>query len=269
MHFLREGLIVNQLSNSAQLLQWDVGVLFASSYVGQLGDNVRRSQEQCVRNGQWASKAPFGYKNVALPSGQRTIEINPEQGPFVVKIFEEYAKGNNSFQTIATNMQAAGFPPMSRGKTITDRTVELILKNPFCMGTMKVKGQLLPHKYPTLISPDLFNRVQDIIHKRSKSPIQSAGKPILLRGLITCKNCAEVVTGDIKKKKYVYYSCHNSKRICTKKWFKEEALVKTMTSYFDKMQITNDQYNEIVDHIEKYEINEQALVKTTQRLLSE
>ena len=31
LHFLREGLIIDKKSNSAQLLQWDVGVLFASS----------------------------------------------------------------------------------------------------------------------------------------------------------------------------------------------------------------------------------------------
>lgn len=36
LHFLREGLVINQESNSAQLLQWDIGVLFASSYVRQL-----------------------------------------------------------------------------------------------------------------------------------------------------------------------------------------------------------------------------------------
>lgn len=36
LHFLRESLIVNQNSNSSQLLQWDIGVLFASSYVRQL-----------------------------------------------------------------------------------------------------------------------------------------------------------------------------------------------------------------------------------------
>lgn len=71
LHFLREGLIVNQLSNSSQLLQWDIGVLFASSYVRQLGDNVKRSQEQCIKNGQWISKAPYGYKNVTLPSGAK------------------------------------------------------------------------------------------------------------------------------------------------------------------------------------------------------
>jgi len=31
LHFLREGLIVNKKSNSSQLIQWDMGVLVASS----------------------------------------------------------------------------------------------------------------------------------------------------------------------------------------------------------------------------------------------
>src|ERR1700722_19218735 len=73
LHFLREGLVVNQSSNSAQLLQWDIGVLFASSYVRQLSDNIKRSQEQCIRNGQWVSKAPYGYTNITLPTGQKDI----------------------------------------------------------------------------------------------------------------------------------------------------------------------------------------------------
>jgi site-specific DNA recombinase len=269
LHFLREGLVINQHSNSAQLLQWDVGVLFASSYVRQLGDNVKRSQEQCIRNGQWISKAPYGYKNVALPSGQKTIEINQEQAAFVVKIFEEYAKGNNSFHTVAVKMKANGFPLTARGKSVTDRTVELILKNPFYIGMMNAKGQLHPHKYPKLISEELFTLVQKVIANHHKVPVQYAGKPILLRGLITCKNCGGSVSGDIKKEKYVYYSCHNSKRMCTKKWIKEETLLKEMLGCFDQIKLTDDQITEIVDHIEEYEIQEHELVKSSQRSLNE
>lgn len=269
LHFLREGLVINQQSNSAQLLQWDVGVLFASSYVRQLGDNVKRSQEQCIRNGQWISKAPYGYKNVALPSGQKTIEINQEQAPFVVKIFEEYAKGNNSFQTIAVKMKAAGFPLTARGKSITDRTVELILKNPFYIGLMNAKGQLHPHKYPTLISEQLFNIVQNTIANHHKQPVQYAGKSILLRGLINCKKCGGSISGDIKKEKYVYYSCHNSKRICTKKWVKEEALLREIFGYFDKIQISDDQINDVAAYIEEYEAQEQEFVKNSLRILNE
>lgn len=269
LHFLREGLIVNQRSNSAQLLQWDIGVLFASSYVRQLSDNVKRSQEECIRNGQWISKAPYGYKNVSLPCGKKTIEINETQAPFVVKIFQEYAKGNNSFQTIAEKMKAAGFPLTSRGKSITHRTVEVILKNPFYIGMMNSKNQLRAHKYPTLISEHLFNTVQKVIANHHKAPVQYAGKPILLRGLISCKNCGSSVCGDIKKGKYVYYSCHNSKRICTKKWIKEEALLEELLSYFDQIKLTDDQINEISDHIEQYEIEEQQMIKNSQRTLNE
>ncbi len=92
---------------------------------------------------------------------------------------------------------------------------------------------------------------------------------MLLRGLITCKKCAGAVTGDIKKEKYVYYSCHNSKRICIKKWVKEEALVKDMLGYFDRIQLTGDQIDEIIDFIEDYEAQEQEFIKNTQRILTE
>ncbi len=269
LHFLREGLIVNQLSNSAQLLQWDIGVLFASSYVRQLGDNVKRSQEQCIKNGQWISKAPYGYKNITLPSGTKNIEIDPAQAPCVVKIFELYAKGNNSFQTVASKMRALGFAKTSRGKSITARTVELILKNPFYIGMMHIKGQRHPHKYPTLISEWTFNTVQSIIANHHKAPAQYAGKPILLRGLINCKKCGSMVSGDIKKQKYIYYSCHNSKRICTKKWVKEEALLRTLVSHFDNIQLSDEQINEIVNYIEADEIQQQEAARLSQHQLNQ
>lgn len=269
LHFLREGLIVNQQSNSAQLLQWDIGVLFASSYVRQLSDNVKRSQEQCRKNGQWISKAPYGYKNVTLPDGTKNVEIDSVQAPFVVKIFELYAQGNNSFQTVALKMQAQSFAKTSRGKSITARTVELIIKNPFYIGRMLVNGQLYPHKYPPLISEQLFNRVQTIISNHHKAPVQYAGKPILLRGLISCMNCGSTVSGDIKKQKYVYYACHNSKRICIKKWIKEEALLDTLLSHLDDLQLTNEQINKIIGYIEEDEIKHQEAARFSQHQLNQ
>lgn len=269
LHFLREGLIVNQQSNSAQLLQWDIGVLFASSYVRQLSDNVKRSQEQCRKNGQWISKAPYGYKNVTLPDGIKNVEIDPVQAPFVVKIFELYAQGNNSFQTVALKMRGQSFATTSRGKSINVRTVELIIKNPFYYGMMLVNGQLYPHKYPALISEQLFSRVQSIISNHHKAPVQYAGKPILLRGLITCMNCGSTVSGDIKKQKYVYYSCHNSKRICIKKWVKEEVLLDTLLSNFDDIRLTDDQINEIVGHIEEDAIQQQEAARLAQYQLNQ
>ena len=266
LHFLREGLIVNQQSNSAQLLQWDVGVLFASSYVRQLSDNVKRSQEQCIKNGQWVfSRPPYGYTNITLPSGQKDIHINQEQAPFVVKMFELYAQGNHSFNTLVIKMREAGFPRTARGKSITVRTVELILNNPFYMGLMRIKGQLHPHKYAPLISEALFNCVQKIMHKRHKSPVQYAGKPILLRGLVYCKKCQGAVSGYIKKEKYVYYSCHNSKRICTKKNVKEKKLLEPIYSALDNFSLNDEQIAKVARYIERNEKEEQAEIEKMHR----
>src|SRR5579863_33739 len=261
IHFLREGLIIDQTSNSAQLLQWDIGVLFASSFIRQLSDNVKRSQEQCIRNGQWTSKAPYGYKNVSLPSGQKTIEIEPEQAAVVSKMYELYALGNHSLQTIAEKIRALGSVKSARGKTVTARTVEVILNNPFYIGIMRIKGKLHRHNYPPLISESLFNKVQELLRGHNKAPVQYAGKPILLRGMIKCKNCEGTVCGDIKKQKYVYYSCHNTKRICVKKWVREEVILNELLTHFDNIQLTDDQISDVIEAIKAYESEAQSSMK--------
>ncbi|MEX0961362.1 MAG: recombinase family protein [Simkaniaceae bacterium] len=61
IHFIREGLVLNLKSNSADILRWDMGVMFARSYVLQLSDNIKRSKEQSARNGIWMGLAPMGY----------------------------------------------------------------------------------------------------------------------------------------------------------------------------------------------------------------
>jgi site-specific DNA recombinase len=266
LHFLREGLIVNRNSNSAQLMQWDIGVLFASSYVRQLSDNVKRSKEQSVKNGEWIGKAPYGYKNVTLPTGKKVIEVDQEAAPFVVKMFEMYASGLHSFQTIANEMTRLGLKN-KEGNEITMSRVEITLKNPFYFGIMRVKGEFFPHKYPPLVSEALFDQAQEVMIGHNKKPFQYAAKPILFRGLISCKHCGCGVTGDIKKKKYIYYSCTNSKRVCQKVWTREEDLLAPLMEYLDRIQLPDAVIEEIVDYLKKAYAHEQAFFKTSQEAL--
>src|SRR3989338_8410240 len=64
VHFIRENLIIHKDSNSSEFLRWDMGVMFARGYVLQLSDNVKRSIEQKLRNGQWIGAPCIGYMNV-------------------------------------------------------------------------------------------------------------------------------------------------------------------------------------------------------------
>ncbi len=266
LHFLREGLIVNRDSNSAQLLQWDIGVLFASSYVRQLSDNVKRSKEQSVRNGEWITKAPFGYKNITLPTGKKTIEVDLQNTSFVIKMFELYATGVYSFQTIADEMNKLGLRN-AHDNPIGASRIEITLKNPFYFGVMRVKGEFYPHKYPPLISEGLFDQVQDIMAGHNKAPVQYAGHPILLRGLITCEHCGCTVTGDIKKQKYIYYSCNNSKQTCKKIWVREEQLLAPLMEYFDKIQLPEAVIEDIVTYLKQSYAHEQNFFKHSQDAL--
>jgi site-specific DNA recombinase len=197
LHFLRESLIVNSEANSAQLLQWDIAVLFAPSYVRQLSDNVKRSKEQSVRNGEWITGAPFGYRNLTLVTGKKTIEVEPHEAPFVQKMFEMYVSGIHSFKTIADEMTKLGVRNKNGNEFLPGR-VHFILTNPFYYGLMKVKGELYPHKYPLLVTDELFQRVQSVMAGYCKAPVHYAAKPILLRGMITCSHCGSTISGEIK-----------------------------------------------------------------------
>ncbi|MBS4168356.1 hypothetical protein PARA125_000991 [Parachlamydia sp. AcF125] len=57
---MREGLILNLRSNISDILRWNMGVMFARSYVLQLGDNIKRSKEQSAKRGVWMGLAPVG-----------------------------------------------------------------------------------------------------------------------------------------------------------------------------------------------------------------
>lgn len=266
LHFLREGLIVSKESNSAQLLQWDIGVLFASSYVRQHSDNIKRSIEQGWRNGEWFSMAPFGYKNTLLPNGKKHIEIDPNTSHFVIKIFQLYATGTHSFQTIAEEMNHLGLRTLN-GKPIVISKIERILKNPFYYGAMKVKEVLHPHKYAPLISKELFDLVQDHMHGRRKAPVHFVSKPILLRGLISCHRCGCSVTGDVKKQRYTYYSCNNSKGICRRKWIREEKILTPLLEYLSRLYLSDEQITGIIEFLKEAYEEDQTFFQQSQAAL--
>ena len=108
-------------------MQWDIGVLFASSYVRQHSDNIKRSIEQGWRNGEWFSMAPFGYKHFVLSDGKKTIIIDTDTAHFVILMFQMYASGAHSLSTIADEMNRLGLRTSS-GKPIVISKVERILK---------------------------------------------------------------------------------------------------------------------------------------------
>lgn len=63
---------------------------------------------------------------------------------------------------------------------------------------MDTKYGLVAHQYERHVSPEVFQKVQDIINGYHQKPHKSL-KPFILKGLITCTTCGCVVTPEIHK----------------------------------------------------------------------
>lgn len=211
LHFLRENLVVNKDSNSSEHLRWDMGVMFAKNYVMQLSDNVRRSFERKIQNGEWLGESPLGYTNERDENNKSQIHPDPDRAHIIIKIFELYSTGNHSMITLAKEVKSMGLKS-KKGKTLGVSAIETILKNPFYYGYMRVKGQLYPHKYEPLVPKELFDKCSAVRESWHKKPCKYQAIPFAFRGIIQCKLCGSTVTGEIKKNKYTYYHC--GKRNC-------------------------------------------------------
>lgn len=255
IHFYRENLVISKESNSSDLLRWDMAVMFARSYVLQLGDNVKRKQGQMKVNGQWIGQAPLGYLNTLDENDKKNIILNSEKSHFVVKIFELYSTGKYSIKMIAEEINKLGLKSKN-SKDIVPSVIYHILNNPFYYGNMRIKGEEYPHRYEPLISKDLFNKCQQIQKGYHKKPFQYSAKPFILRGLIKCSKCGCIISPQIKKGKYIYYNCTNYKKICDRVYISEKELLEPVYGVLNGIRVPDDKIHYIVDGLRSLGKNE-------------
>lgn len=116
---------------------------------------------------------------------------------------------------------------------------------------MRTKYGLAEHHYQSIVSKVLFQQLQDGSARYHKKPCKRCSKPFILRGFITCANCGCVVTPEIHKKRYIYYSSTNAKGICKKVYIKEEPLVESLSNYFNDIALSQAQITAITAYVKK------------------
>lgn len=244
LHFVRENLVITQVSNSADILRWDMGVMFAKSYVTQLSDNVKRSFEQKLRNGEWLSKAPFGYKNIDLPDGKKWIAPDEANADIAREMFNWYATSSYSMKEIRKKLQA------EYGLTMAVSMIDKVFRNPFYYGEMRVKDVLYAHKYEPIISKQLFDKVQDVKSDFGKKAFKYAGIPYYYRGLMRCADCGCSMTPE-NTKGYIYYHCTQYKGKHGAAFIREEELTDQFMVAFEAITLKPDQLMQINEHIKE------------------
>ncbi len=224
--------------------------------------------------GMATGPANFGYKSVYeidVFGKSKRIDIIPDtdKAPLIRLAFELFASGKYSVITLTEEMRKRRLRS-KRGNLLTNSAMHFTITNPFYYGKMRTKEGLLPHRYEPIISEGLFFKVQKILNERQKCPTKLKAKEFVFRGLIKCavSDCGCLYSGERKKEKFVYYSCTNAKRICKRIYMTEKKLLEPIYETLDKMKLSEEKANELVDALKKnlnakslYQKNETARLR--------
>ena len=259
LHFVSDGQVINNQMSAVEKFQFGMSLGLAKYYSDAIGDNVKRAFEQKRRNGEWTGGVRLGYLNVHLDQEKRLrkdIIIDPERGHLVQKMFELYATGSYSLETVRIKITELGLRSL-KGFKLSKSCIENMLKDSFYCGVaISKKYGPYAHKYPRLIDRELFDKCQEIRLKRRNTPYKAKSRDFLFNGLLKCQNCGCLYSPEYHKKpsgkEYNLYSCTNSKKICKRVYVNELELLKPVYEVLDRFaSITEEAQNELVDELRK------------------
>lgn len=255
IHFVQDGFFINKDATGNQMFMWEAKVFIAKQYLNRLSDDVKRTIEQKIHNGQWITKAPLGYINTMDEKGNKDMIPDPLRSHFIPQMYQMYSTGSSSIQRIKDTVDSLGLRSnMADPKLISKSQIYHTLKNPFYYGMMRINGELYPHKYQLLISKELFDRVQQVMAGYDKKPFRYGCKPFAFRSLIKCADqaCGCTITAETSKKKYRYYSCTNFRKVHTKRvYVAEDDLLKPVYAALDKIKLTDKQIDNLLEDLHR------------------
>ncbi|MFV0410757.1 MAG: recombinase family protein [Paracoccus sp. (in: a-proteobacteria)] len=183
----------------------DIQAVIAADYIRNLREETKKGLEGRLKQGLYPFKAPLGYRD---NGGGKLKTICPRKGPLVRELFERYATGQYSIDTLNAEMFRKGLTN-EQGRQIHRSRIAKILADPFYCGVIKIKrsGQTYPGNHEPLISTALFQRVQEA--KAGHVRRATGRHRYLYRGLFKCQHCGYAMIGE-RQKGLIYYRCHTA-----------------------------------------------------------
>lgn len=218
IRFFKQGLSLGPDSKSSDRLIHNINVAIAKNYSDNLSEEVKKGLDQKAKQGIYpAGVFPIGYRRV---SGE--IQVDYEVAAKIRHLFEYYATGNYSITEAHQEAKRVGLKYPKSGRYITRSEVERLLKKPFYCGKFTWRGDVYQGNHPSVVSTDLFNRVQEVFKSRNRPVYSKQNFPFI--GLIKCGNCGLSITAGMEKKRYVYYHCTGYGKRCKPEYYRQEIL---------------------------------------------
>ena len=151
---------------------------------------------------------PWGYVRCdadcfGIDEGHTGCHVDPDKGPKVVELLEKYSTGTVSQSGLGDWLSQLGYRTHGKrraevfgelveveGRRFTPWAIRDMLKNPFYTGKVRYKHELFDGRHKAIISQELFDKVQNQLHKnrsRRSAYLNRHGENIhLLAGLFRC-----------------------------------------------------------------------------------
>ncbi len=246
LHFYREGMIIGKNSSSTDIMRWDFSVMGAKAYVLQLSENVRRSLEYKLNNGEVIGPAPCGYENYINEQGKHSIRKKEPEATYLKNLFELYSIGGTSIHQLTKMANDYGIRSRM-GKKLGVTSMIVILDNPFYYGEMFAKGRLRRHIYDPLITKELWDACQEQRKLQTSAPFKKGEIPFVYRGIFTDYYKNKICCCEIKKKKFVYITCY--KENGTRIYVPEYVIDKQVEAILDDVAVPAQTISDFKEYI--------------------
>lgn len=273
IHLVKEGGILSNQSRSHDKFIHGIKVLMAKNYIDNLSEEVRKGQKQACKQGSYPSKPPYGYKR-GEDEQKKEIKINPQTAPFVIRAFNLYAENGLSLDNVCAKLYEEGFVYRDNAPKIRKNHLSNILKNIFYTGNFVYKNTPYAGKHERLIDMELFEKAQ-LAFKKDNKPEAFRKHDFMFGGMFVCKKCGSAIVGQIKKGKYIYYSCTDKTKACPNKkiYLREEQFEKVFDEATKKLTVTPAHKAAIVtalkeSHVDEEKYNKEQIAILTQKIES-
>lgn len=170
----------------------------------------------------------MGYMTVG-EKGHRVHVLDEAKAPYIKKAFELYASGQYSLFTLNNLLYSEGLRT-SGGRKLSKARLHELFSDPFYYGMIRWGDQVYQGKQEPLVSKDLFDKVQSILHSRGTPRYRKHFST--LKAMMRCGECDCTITSEEKVKNqqngnvhhYTYYRCTHFRPCSQRAYSREEEL---------------------------------------------
>ena len=231
VHFAHESIDLHSRSGR---LSADILAVVASDYIRNLREETIKGINGRLKQGLFPFSAPIGYLN----NGKGKVKtIDPVLGPLIKIAFELYMSGRYSVNALRMELFERGLRTRT-GKPVTDTQLALVLRNPFYIGLMRIRGrkETYPGLHSPLIPSSTFNAVQFLLSGK-RSHLHQHNRFLFSR-LIFCRHCGLNLVGE-RQKDRVYYRCH--RKLCPVTCIRQDRLEEAILGILKKINIVPEE----------------------------